>query len=596
MAQATMTPTTQDLSSAPTIPLATQERTEVAQGGSYLVMIVPHEEGERQAQAMETWFQACASDEPFSLELVGTRKEQGFVLRASSESQLTLLSKQFEAQYPQAEIHRIARAADPLLVHPGELAVVGEFALARASWMPLKTFSGKVLAEPGSDPLAGILAAMEPVGSGQRIICQLALVRAPDSWIAPDIRKAVEHPLQEERDALITAQRGVQSNDDAEGAKIAIGIVVALLALLGYRWYLAHAWLPLAVLAVALVAGGIGWMWWKFSRSRSGIYDMKLVAEKLMRQAFYCQLRVVVFGKAPPLSLDEQKRRATMTPKERVRAERADRVQLEEQLRAHLLRLEVAYRQLTLASANSLYLKRVRCIDEESNRAASLTSGAHAFPYRSTILRLLHGGAWGRDVWNGLELSGAFHLPQEMAEVPLVKRIAVKHLLASPEIANRIKYTQATLPPALIGYSQHRGHRVPVYLPYATLFSHKFLVARSRYGKSTLMQLLLWAAMQEVRDGSPQPGIFCIDPHRDLIEDVLALVALLPPHRAQDVLLLDMTDTQRPVTLSPLDATMGFTRDQAVANLMASFEASGTISGDPEWPTSCATSACSCTP
>jgi len=52
----------------------------------------------------------------------------------------------------------------------------------------------------------------------------------------------------------------------------------------------------------------------------------------------------------------------------------------------------------------------------------------------------------------------------------------------------------------------------------------------------------------------------------------LALIALLPAQRTQDVLLLDMTDTQRPVALSPLDASMGFTRDQAVANLMASFE------------------------
>ena len=86
------------------------------------------------------------------------------------------------------------------------------------------------------------------------------------------------------------------------------------------------------------------------------------------------------------------------------------------------------------------------------------------------------------------------------------------------------------------------------------------------------MQLLLWAAMQEVRDGSLQPGIFCIDPHRDLIEDVLALIALLPSHRAKDVLLLDMTDDQFPVAVNPLDASMGFTRDQAVANLMSSFE------------------------
>src|SRR5260370_9694389 len=158
-------------------------------------MIVPHEEGERQAQAMETWFQASASDAPCALELVGTRREQGFVLRASSEVQLTLLSKQFEAQYPQAEIHRIASSADPLLIHPGELAVVGEFALSRSSWMPLKTFRGKVLAEPGSDPLAGILSAMEPLGRRHRIICPLPLPPAPHSTGAPALRNAAAHLL-----------------------------------------------------------------------------------------------------------------------------------------------------------------------------------------------------------------------------------------------------------------------------------------------------------------------------------------------------------------------------------------------------------------
>jgi hypothetical protein len=562
-----------DSNLAPTLPLAPSALSSVRQqGGLHLAMIVPHEEGERQAQAMETWFQACASDEPFSLELVGTRREQGFVLRASSEAHLTLLSKQFEAQYPQAEIHRIAPTADPLLVHQGEVAVVGEFALARPAWLPLKTFSGKALAEPGSDPLLGILAAMEPLESSQRVICQLALVRAPDSWIAPDIRKAVEHPLQEERDARASSLKGAPSTSDTvEGAKIAAGIVGVLLVMLGYRWYHAHAWLPLALMITAIVAAGIGFLWWKLLHPRSVIYDMKLVAEKLMRQAFYCQLRVVVIGEAPPLSSEVQRQRATMTPRERVKAEREDRWQLEDQLRAHLLRLEVTYRQFTLASANSLYLKRVRCLDAEHQKAATLTSAAQAFPYHNATLRFFHGGAWGRDVWNGLELSGPFHLPQELADVPLVKRIAVKHLLASPEIANRIKYAKAPLPPALIGYSQHRGHCVPVYLPYATLFSHKFLVARSRYGKSTLIQLLLWAAMQEVRAGSLQPGIFCIDPHRDLIEDVLALVALLPPHRAKDVSLLDMTDSQHPVAINPLDASMGFTRDQAVANLMSSF-------------------------
>ncbi|GHO58468.1 hypothetical protein KSB_69430 [Ktedonobacter robiniae] len=50
-------------------------------GAEYLMLITPSDEGEREASAMENFFQACALDEAFGLELVGTRREQGFVLR-----------------------------------------------------------------------------------------------------------------------------------------------------------------------------------------------------------------------------------------------------------------------------------------------------------------------------------------------------------------------------------------------------------------------------------------------------------------------------------------------------------------------------------
>jgi hypothetical protein len=527
----------------PTTPLAPTSVQIIATpvGSEHLMLIVPSDEGELQASAMENFFQACATDEPFSLELVGTRREQGFVLRASSVEQLVLLSKQFSAQYPQAELQRIAPEADPLLLHTGEHAVIGELAMTQKSWMPLKTFSGKVFAEPGADPLAGILAAMEPLGSGQRLISQLTLVRAPENWIAHDIRKSVEHPLQSERDAVARERR--PTSDTAEGMKTLLMVGGAFGMLLGYHWYTTHAWFQFTLLFVALILTGIGFLWWKIKQQHQDIYDMKLVAEKLSRQAFYCTLRVIVIGKL-----------ATST---------------EEQLKAHVKRLEVAYRQFTLSSANSLHLKRTRYLQAKQKQAAHLPNPTSAFPYRHPLLRLLHGGAPGPDIWNSLELGGAFHLPQAFTDLPLVRRLSVKHLLASPEIARQIEQTPAPLPPAFIGYSKHRGYSIPVYLPYPTLFSHKFLVARSRYGKSTLIQLLAQAAMQPVLDGSLQPGLFVIDPHKDLIEDLLLLI---PPHRVKDVILLDLTDTNYVMALNPLDASMGFTRDQAVANLMSSFE------------------------
>ena len=106
MAQSTAAPTTtltqEAFAQNPTVALTPSSYQ--AQGSAHLLLIVPFDEGELQAQAMENWFQASASDEPFALELAGNSREQVFLLHASSKSQLTLLRKQFEAQYPQAEI------------------------------------------------------------------------------------------------------------------------------------------------------------------------------------------------------------------------------------------------------------------------------------------------------------------------------------------------------------------------------------------------------------------------------------------------------------------------------------------------------------
>ncbi|MBA2680410.1 MAG: hypothetical protein H0U76_18675 [Ktedonobacteraceae bacterium] len=534
---------TNPLSEATTVSLApVKQAFPTIEGCNHLALIVPSDEGELEAQAMENWFQACSSDEPFSLELTGTRREQGFVLRASSEAQMKLLCKQFQAQYPQAEIERIAPSADPLLLRPGEHAVVGEFSLAKEAWMPLKIFPAKALTEAGGDPLANLLASMETVGSGERIISQLVLVRAHDDWIAPAIRKAVEHPLQDERDKFAASLKGGDTSDLARGWRIFFCFFGVMAALWGYRWYRQGAFFPLTLLAVVALAAIIGGIIWWMKQGQKEIYDMKLVSDKLMRSAFYLQLRVVVIGREVTSS--------------------------EEMLRERLKGMEVAYRQFSLASANSLVLKETYLINASAKQAMTLCSAERAFSYRRSLWRYLQPG-WSKDICNSLELAGMFHLPQQFTDLPLIKRVSVKHLLFSPEVAHAVEQSQDPLPPVAIGYSKHRSYAVKVLLPYLTQLSHKFLVGRSRYGKSVLLQLLVAGVLKNVRDGSLQPGIFCIDPHRDLIFDILKLI---PKHRAKDVLLLDFTDSQHIVGLNPLDATQGLSRDQMVSSLMSAFE------------------------
>jgi len=265
-----MTQTLAPMPPQPTPPpvwqVATQPLTPLSQassghvGSDYLALIVPSDEGELQAQAMENWFQACSSDEPFTLELTGTRREQGFVLRASSQAQLSLLCKQFQAQYPQSEIERIAPSADALHLRPGEHALIGDFTLAKAAWMPIKMFPAKALVETGGDPLANLLASMETVGPGERIVSQLALVHAPDGWIAPDIRKAVEHPLQDDRDKFAASLKGGDTSGMARGWRIFLALAGVLACLSGYRWYKEGAFLPLLLLVVGALGAVLGGM------------------------------------------------------------------------------------------------------------------------------------------------------------------------------------------------------------------------------------------------------------------------------------------------------------------------------------------------
>jgi hypothetical protein len=542
MGQSTSARSQPDATTIPTTPVAGAFPAQTIEGCNYLALIIPSDEGELQAQAMENWFQACSSDEPFALELIGTRREQGFVLRASSEAQLSLLCKQFQAQYPQAEIQRIVPGADPLLLRPGEHAVIGKFGLAKPAWMPIKMFPAKALTEAGGDPLANLLAAMETVGSGERIVSQLALVRAPDDWIGPALRKAVEHPLQGERDQFAAQLKGGDTSGLARGWRIFICFFSVLIALWGYRWYREEAFVPLALLGLVALLAIIGGIAWWIKKGQTEIYDMKLVSDKLMRSAFYLQLRVVVIGREVTSSID--------------------------QLQEHLKGMEIAYRQFSLASANSLVLQSVFSIDAFTKQAKTLCRPEHAFSRSRSFLRHLHPG-WSRDICNSLELSGLFHLPQQYTDLPLVRRISVKHLLFSPEVADAISRSQDPLPPVNIGTSSHRSYAVKVLLPHLTQLAHKFLVGRSRYGKSVLLQLLAAGVLQPVRDGSLQPGLFVIDPHRDLVFDLLKLI---PKHRANDVLLLDFTDSQHIVGLNPLDATQGLSRDQMVSSLMNAFE------------------------
>ena len=85
----------------------------------------------------------------------------------------------------------------------------------------------------------------------------------------------------------------------------------------------------------------------------------------------------------------------------------------------------------------------------------------------------------------------------------------------------------------LLGEARTPAGPRPVRLPYPDRSRHVYVVGATGTGKSTLLYNMI---VQDVRAGN---GVGLIDPHGDLFRQVLRAI---PPERAGDVVLVDLTD------------------------------------------------------
>ncbi|MDP2090923.1 MAG: DUF87 domain-containing protein [Candidatus Gracilibacteria bacterium] len=96
----------------------------------------------------------------------------------------------------------------------------------------------------------------------------------------------------------------------------------------------------------------------------------------------------------------------------------------------------------------------------------------------------------------------------------------------------------------LLGWNEYRNKKVPVYFSRKDRGRHHYVIGKSGGGKSVFIGYL---ARQDLRNGD---GVCVIDPHGDLVEDVLDFA---PKERAKDIILFDPGDTERPMGLNMLE-------------------------------------------
>ncbi len=156
-----------------------------------------------------------------------------------------------------------------------------------------------------------------------------------------------------------------------------------------------------------------------------------------------------------------------------------------------------------------------------------------------------------------------------------------KMILSAEELASlfhlpNIKYNRAPTinwqnykiapPPAniptegiLLGHNLYRGVKKEIRMKNEDRFRHFYVIGQTGTGKSSILQVMI---RQDLENGK---GICVMDPHGQLIEDVLPFI---PRSRADDVVYFNPADLERPMGLNLLEAATPEERDMVALDAM----------------------------
>lgn len=123
----------------------------------------------------------------------------------------------------------------------------------------------------------------------------------------------------------------------------------------------------------------------------------------------------------------------------------------------------------------------------------------------------------------------------------------------------------------VLGLNEHLGDIRTVSLSTEERLRHTYVIGASGTGKSTL---LLSMIAQDLEAGN---GLAVLDPHGDLIDDVLTHI---PADRVQDVIVFDPADESFPVGFNVLSAHSELERTLLSSDLVAVFKRLSTTFGD----------------
>ena len=162
-------------------------------------------------------------------------------------------------------------------------------------------------------------------------------------------------------------------------------------------------------------------------------------------------------------------------------------------------------------------------------------------------------GRQHRCLLNTEELASIYHLPNRYIDTP-----NINWLLSRKEPPPATLPTEGTI----VGQSLYRNENKEIRVTDNDRLRHIYMIGKTGVGKTVLFENMI---MQDIRDGK---GVAYLDPNGDAIDYILEH---MPKERAEDVILFDPSDVERPMGLNLLEWKTPEERDFLVQEAIQMF-------------------------
>ena len=533
---------------------------EIVEGGVSVFKIVPPQDGGWSLMPMENLLRGLRdARETISLELFGV---DGVIHYGARTAIPRTMGGMFSAYFPQADVssHRMGAVPgeaaeqdldDWLRLGEDEFAVVQTLGLRFPGYLPLRVFDDREIHNAETDPLAGLIGvissdtAYNSSRGADRLGVRLLLRPAPEDWSSP-----WQNRMQARRDG---EDREVHSSSSAEGGmgSGAILSLAGLAGIAGINWLfyssgnvLGMVLLNGLVASLGLAAFGIRRRF--FGGRRRPYLDEPLMEEKLKSLGFWTELQIVrTYRKG------DDRGRAMDGVNQVIHCLRSfDDPAGNSWEPGPVFRYEggsVAHREYGAHSGGLRLLDWLTARDHDF----------HPFVGGSQILSWLVPRRARSSVLSAREAASIWHLPLGMSEMASMERIASGSLV--PYLGALSSGDEDSGP--LVGKSGEREIR----LPESSIEKHAVVLGRSGVGKSTLIKHIVHYKLLRKAAGKDDGAIVVIDPHADMVREILTLV---PNEIAHKVRLLDFGRIDRVPGINLVDPNLFPDRDRCVDTIV----------------------------